>query len=133
MMQRSVHTRSLYWLGERDRDGVYLDGGRTYRLTVPLPVPGRLFWSLTVYDAEKRSEIQTDRNRAALRSLFELADAAGDPSVDLYFGPDPADHPDDRSVETIPGRGWFGYFRIYGPEEAAFDGSWRLPDFEPLG
>ena len=33
-------------------------------------------------------------------------------------------------IETIPGKGWFVYFRIYGPEPAAFDGSWRPGDFE---
>ena len=29
--------------------------------------------------------------------------------------------------------GWFVYFRIYGPEAPAFDGSWQLPDFEAVG
>jgi hypothetical protein len=27
--------------------------------------------------------------------------------------------------------GWFTYFRIYGPEADAFDGTWQLPDFQP--
>ena len=31
---------------------------------------------------------------------------------------------------TIPGKGWFVYFRIYGPETPAFDGSWKPRDFE---
>jgi hypothetical protein len=35
-----------------------------------------------------------------------------------------------RWIKTIPGRGWFVYVRIYGPEQPAFEGSWRLPDFE---
>ena len=25
---------------------------------------------------------------------------------------------------------WFPWFRVYGPEEAIFDKSWRLPDIE---
>ncbi len=29
-------------------------------------------------------------------------------------------------------RYWFVYFRIYGPDDPAFDKTWRLPDFEPL-
>ena len=33
-----------------------------------------LFWSVTVYDPDTRSEIQTDQGQAALRSLFELKD-----------------------------------------------------------
>jgi hypothetical protein len=34
-------------------------------------VPAKLFWSITIYDAETRSEIATDQNKAALRSLYD--------------------------------------------------------------
>jgi len=30
------------------------------------------------------------------------------------------------------GKGWFVYFRIYGPEGPAFDGSWKPGEFERL-
>jgi hypothetical protein len=129
MFRRDASAGSLYWLGVRDRNGEYLDGGRSYRLSVPLPVPGKLFWSVTVYDADTRSQIQTGQGRAALRSLFELADLSGD-RVDLHFGPKPPQGKEGHWVRTIPEKGWFAYFRIYGPEQAAFDGSWRPGDFE---
>jgi hypothetical protein len=29
----------------------------------------------------------------------------------------------------VPGKEWFVYFRIYGPQEAAFNGDWRPGDF----
>ena len=96
---------------------------------MPLPVPGRLFWSVTVYDADTRSQIQTDQNKAALRSLFELKDLKGS-SVDLQFGPSPPKENEGRWIRTIPEKGWFAYFRIYGPQKAAFDESWRPGDFE---
>jgi len=32
--------------------------------------------------------------------------------------------PADRWIQTVPGRGWFCYFRIYGPE---------APDDHPRG
>jgi hypothetical protein len=106
-----------------------LDGGRAYKLTVPLPVPGKLFWSLTVYDTDTRSQVQTDQGKAALRSLFELKDKAG-ASLDLYFGPKiPANH-EGEWIKTIPGKGWFVYFRVYGLQQAAFDGTWRPGDLE---
>ncbi len=35
---------------------------------------------------------------------------------DLYFGPAAAKDKADRWVKTIPDKGWFVYFRIYGPE-----------------
>ncbi|MES2792863.1 MAG: DUF1254 domain-containing protein [Planctomycetota bacterium] len=130
MFRRTKGAGSLYWLGHRDAAGAYVDGGKTYKLTVPLPVPAGLFWSVTVYDAATRSEIKTEQDQAALRSLFELKDLGDAKSVDLYFGPKaPAGH-QDRWIQTQPGKGWFTYFRIYGPGQAAFDGTWKPHDFE---
>ncbi|MGE2715113.1 DUF1254 domain-containing protein [Mycolicibacterium litorale] len=127
MFRRDTRAGSLYWLGLRDQSGAALEGGNHYTLTVPLPVPGKLFWSVTVYDSETRSQIQTDQNAAALRSLFELQNLSGH-TADLHFGPTP---PDDHApwVQTLPGRTWFVYFRIYGPQQEAFNGDWRPGDF----
>ena len=135
MFRRDSGAGSLYWLGVRDADGRHLDGGRAYRLRVPLPVPHSLFWSVTAYDAETRSEVAAEQNEAALRSLLdELEPDGADQVVDLYFGPDPPEDEQARSrwVQTVPGRGWFAYFRIYGPEQGAFDGSWRPGDFAEM-
>ena len=130
MFRRAPGAGSLYWLADRDDRGLFLDGGKTYRLVVPQPVPAKLFWSVTVYDAQTRSEIKTDQDKAALRSLFELkGDPKGAP-LTLTFGPKAPESQDDRWIKTIPGRGWFAYFRIYGPETAAFDKSWKPGDFE---
>ena len=134
MFRRTVGEGSLYWLACRDAVGAYLDGGRTYRLTVPLPVPASLFWSVTCYDAQTRSEISAEQDKAALRSLFEDIAPGDAGSVDLYFGPvRPDEAGDDRWIQTVPGRGWFCYFRIYGPQAPAFDGSWRPGDFIAQG
>jgi hypothetical protein len=132
MFKRDPTAGSLYWLGLRDASGATLDGGKTYKLTVAQPVPDRLFWSVTVYDTDSRSQINTDQGKAALRSLFELKDVSKFQPTELYFGPTaPAGH-EGQWIKTIPGKGWFVYFRVYGPEEAAFDGSWKLGDFEEV-
>lgn len=130
MFRRVAGGGSVYWFGARDSSGDYLDGGKEYTLEVPLPVPGKLFWSVTVYDARTRSQIQTEQGEAALRSLFELDDYLDGESVTLHFGPAAPANDDGTWIQTIPGVGWFVYFRIYGPTEAAFDGSWRPGDFE---
>ena len=92
--------------------------------------PGKLFWSVAVYDARTRSQIQADQAKALLSSLFDFGDAATASSVDLFFGPGaPAGH-ENRWIQTLPGVGWFVYFRIYGPEQAAFDKTWKPGDFE---
>jgi len=132
MFRRSAGAGSLYWMAERDSKGAWLDGGKTYKLTVPQPVPARLFWSVTAYDAATRSQVQTDQNKAALRSLFELKNAPSSEPVELFFGPTaPAGH-EDRWIKTAPGKGWFAYMRLYGPEQAAFDRSWTPGDFEEV-
>jgi hypothetical protein len=133
MFRREVGQGSLYWLACRDQAGQYLDGGRSYRLTVPLPVPATLFWSVTLYDAQTRSEVDTDQAQAALRSLFENLGGDGTGSVDLYFGPTRPPGSDGRWIQTVPGRGWFCYFRTYGPSAPAFDGSWRPGDITAVG
>lgn len=51
-------------------------------------------------------------------------------SVELYFGPSAPDGREDRWIQTLPGRGWFVYLRLYGPEAPAFDGTWQAGDFE---
>jgi hypothetical protein len=82
MFRRQAGSGSLYWLGLRDRGGKFLDGDHTYRLTIPLPVPAVVL----VGDCLRCRDAQPDSDgsgQAALRSLFELKDAAGS-SVDLY-------------------------------------------------
>lgn len=128
MFRRDTHAGSLYWLGLLDKSGAYLSGSKTYKLSVPLPVPGKLFWSVTVYDIDTRSQILTKQKKAALRSLFELKDITGK-SADLYFGPTAPKGKEKQWIQTIPGKGWFVYFRIYGPEAPAFDGTWKPGDF----
>ena len=132
MFRREAGGGSLYWLGLRDNNGAYLDGGASYRLRVPLPVPAGLFWSITAYDPLTRSELQTAQGHAALRSMFELADGLDAPTIDLFFGPEAPEGHEAHWLQTVPGRGWFVYFRIYGPGAAAFDGSWKLGDFENI-
>jgi len=132
MFRRTAGAGSLYWMSTRDNSGAFLDGGKNYKLTLPQPVPGKLFWSVTVYDNQTRSQVQTDQDKGALRSMFELKDIKGSAPADLFFGPDAPKSNEAHWIKTQPGRGWFAYIRIYGPEEAAFDKSWKPGDFEEV-
>ena len=129
MFRRTAGAGSLYWMSTRDSSGSFLDGGKNYKLTMPGPVPGKLFWSVTVYDTATRSQVQTDQDKAALRSMFELKDVKGAAPAELYFGPEAPAGNEAHWIKTEPGKGWFAYIRIYGPEEAAFDKSWKPGDF----
>ena len=127
---RKLGVGSIYFGGFRDKAGAYLDGAKSYKLNVPGPVPGKLFWSGTVYDVDTRSEIDSGQGRAAVRSVYEKPQPNADGSYDLYFGPKAPAGKESQWVQTIPGKGFFVYFRIYGPEQAAFDGTWKLNDIE---
>ncbi len=133
MFRRQAGSGSVYWLGLRDKNGVYVDGAKTYKLTIPQPVPAQLFWSVTVYDSDTRSQINSGQGYAALRSMFELKDlAGGNAPIELYFGPKAPAGKEKQWIQTIPGKGWFVYFRVYGPQAPAFDGTWKPGDFEDV-
>ena len=72
----------------------------------------------------------TDEGTPELLSINGLA-GNDDGSVDLYFGPQRP--PQAKNwIKTLPGHGWFPYFRMYAPTEAYFDKRWVLNDIEPV-
>jgi hypothetical protein len=48
----------FYLISIRDKDGNALDGGKTYRLTVPPDPPIEQYWSITAYDRETHALIR---------------------------------------------------------------------------
>jgi hypothetical protein len=117
----------------KDKDGERLVGGKSYRLHVPANAPAEAFWSLTLYDAGTRSMIQNPSNDSARSSLDKLK-TNPDGSIDLYFGPagsTPAGL-EANWIETLPGQGFYPMMRFYSPKAGLFDGTWKLPDIEPI-
>lgn len=122
---------NIFLLAFKDAGENYLDGAKSYQLTVPGPVPHGLFWSVTVYDADTRVLIETPQNRAAVRWHRDNPVENADGSYDIYFGPEkPKDAPESNWVQTIPGRGWFTAMRLYNPSDELFDRRWILNDIE---
>lgn len=119
---------SQYAATNFDSKGMTLDGGKTYRLRVPVNVPAKDFWSIVVYDPQTRSMLQTDQQFPSFSSQTKPVPNA-DGSIDVYFGPE---RPENAAnwVQTIPGKCWFTIFRLYGPLESWFDHSWKLNDIE---
>ena len=122
---------SAYLGAYKDKAGEWLDGGCTYRLRVPPNPPIKLFWSVTVYDADTRALILNEQKIADRSSRMDLR-KNGNGSVDIYCGPKAPPGFEKNWIPTVPGRNWFAYFRFYRPTEPYFDRSWPLPDFEPL-
>jgi hypothetical protein len=114
---------------QKDKDGHWLQGGNSYTLRVPPNPPVKQFWAMTLYDVETRCFIDTPHELAGLDSRKKLV-ANADGSVDLHFGPAAPAGRESNWLPTLPGRGWFAYFRFYAPTEPYFDRSWSLPDVE---
>jgi hypothetical protein len=120
---------TVYLTACKDAEGNLLDGGTSYRLHVPAPVPARQFWACTVYAAEDAAFMR-DAPRVELSSYDKNLVTNLDGSVDVYFGPEsPVGH-ETNWIYTAPDASWFTMFRFYGPEPAVFDRSWQLPDLE---
>jgi hypothetical protein len=120
-----------YPSGVMDGNGDYLLGENTYKLHLPSPIPAKLYWSITLYDTKSRSIMQNG-DPAARISTFTNPVANPDGSYDLYFGPEALPGKEKNFVKTVPGKGWFFLFRLYGPEEAYFDGKWKPDDIDKV-
>lgn len=120
-------TGSWYASTFHDGSGVYLNGAKTYKLSVAANPPAKQFWSATVYDNRTRSMIDTDQQKAGLSTYSDLKKNP-DGSIDLFFGPAAPTGMERNWIKTIPDQGFFVMFRLYGPLEPVFDGSWKLND-----
>ena len=129
MLTRTPGVGQRYIAAYKDAAGEWLTGEHTYRLHVPAKPPATQFWSVTVYDEATRQMVVTDQGRPDISSRKEDIVTNDDGSVDVYFGPTAPKAHEANWIQTVPGSGWFVYFRFYGPTEAFFDKSWGLPDF----
>ena len=128
MQGRTLGFGQVYLETAKDQTGAWLDGAKSYRLRVPPDAPVKQFWSFTLYENTTRAPLQTPQGAADISSRKPGLVRNSDGSVDLYFGPSRPAGANDNFVQTVPGRGWFTYFRLYGPTEAYFNKTWALPD-----
>jgi hypothetical protein len=131
MAMQVVGIGSQYGVTTVDADGNYLDGSRTYSLTLPAGIPAKDFWSFVNYDPQTRSILQTPTTaQPSVSSQSGEVQANDDGSVTVWFGPEPPPGKASNWVPTVPGKGWFTVLRLYGPLESWFDKSWRPGEIE---
>ena len=132
MCMRLTGIGSQYIYAMRDSQGEYLDGARSYRLTLPPGIPESRFWSIMLYDRQTRSMLQTDQPHPSLGSQSGTVEQNADGSTDLYLGPQPPAGHEHNWIQTIPGKGWWTILRLYSPLQTFFDKSWRPSEIEPI-
>jgi hypothetical protein len=129
MVMRLTNVGSQYLGTFYDSDTKPLDGAKTYRLDLPKDIPAAKFWSVTLYDNQTRSMLQTGQPypRAGSQAYpTSAAVANADGSTSIYFSPEkPKDVADGNWIQTVSGKGWFPLLRLYSPLQPFFDKTWR--------
>lgn len=126
-----IDVGSKYAYATLDKAGNPLDGAKNYRVNVPKNVPAKNFWSFVVYDPQTRSELQTSQPYPSKNDKRDKMIVNADGSVDLYIGPKAPPGKEANWIATVPGKGWFALFRVYGPTEAWYDEKlWRVGEIE---
>ncbi len=128
MTQAPYGKGSVYAVAYMDSKGEALDGTKAYKVHVPPNVPGKSFWSFTLYDNQTRSELQTDHQFPGIDSNKKGLKKNKDGSYDIYFGPKASKGQEGNWIQTAPGKGWNMLWRIYGPTKPWYDKSWRIGD-----
>jgi hypothetical protein len=126
---KHLGTGQFYLMTLKDGKGNKLDGGTTYRLRVPASAPVRQYWSATAYDGKTHALMRNTPRSSRASTSANLA-TNPDGSVDVFFGPTAPDGSSSNWVPTKACNTFEVIFRFYGPEQALFDKTWKLPDIE---
>ncbi len=130
MATPKVGTGSAYAATPHDAKGQYLDGGKTYKVKLPAPIPVNNFWSFMVYSGQHRSMLETDQKSAGLDSNSPTIKPNDDDSYTVWFGPKAPEGHEGNWIQTIPGKSYLVILRLYGPLEPWFDKTWKPGDLE---
>lgn len=110
------------------------DGSKQTILYFPpgqLP-PAKFFWSLTLYTLPDRLLYANPLNRYSIGDRTKGLVYGKDKSLTIYLGhASPGESKEANWLPTPEGK-YSLVGRVYGPERAAIDGTWRLPDPKPI-
>lgn len=132
MMSVTPGRGAKYCNAYKDAAGDYLQGEHTYRIDLPADAPAALLWSLTVYDAETASGVDAEGQTYPSLNSFDPIAANDDGTFTIFVGPERPEGADNW-LKTVPGRGWFGLLRWYGPKQEFFDRTYIPGDFVRIG
>ncbi len=130
MVSQIAGRGAAYEIAFNDANGDPLSGDVSYKLTLPPHIPAKLFWSLTLYEAENASGLATEARRFPSLGSRDKPVQNADGTTDLYVGPKAPAGKAANWLPTAPGRDFFAILRLYGPGESAIDYSWKPGDFE---
>ncbi|WP_138473132.1 DUF1214 domain-containing protein, partial [Poseidonocella sp. HB161398] len=128
MVMRTTGAGSKYPYAIRYAEGAFLDGGNTYRLTLPPDIPAALFCAVTAYNVTDGTMPETAQLLPSTNGYYDIPQN-GDGSIDIWFGPEkPEGVADAAFIQTVPRRNFVACLRLYGAEDAFYDQTWKPDD-----
>jgi hypothetical protein len=112
-----------------DADGKALDGSSgKYTITFPKgqTPPVGAFWSITMYDAQKRLMVENSLNRYKIGSADNLK-AASDGSTTLYIQADSPGKDKESNWLPAPKERFYMLMRMYLPDIEVLNGQYEIP------
>ena len=123
---------TIYFTAANDATGKAFEAGKTYKITMPKDVPVKQFWSVIVYDRATFAFIYNPLERAGLSSFDrEKMKLNADGSATIYIAPKAPDGLESNWVPT-QGKQPLVIIRAYSPEDAIYNKTFKLPDFEAV-
>lgn len=119
----------FYLMNVKDKDGDFLDGSKSYKMTVPANAPVKQYWSMTVYNRDTHTFIENAK-WVGRSSQTPGLKTNSDGSVTIYFGPKAPAEGESNWVPTDPNGDFEILARFYGPTKNLYDQSWKLSDIE---
>ncbi|MEX1042292.1 MAG: DUF1254 domain-containing protein [Pirellulaceae bacterium] len=131
MITSVVGLGAKYTGAYKDSEGRHLSGEHSYKIDLPPNAPAKLFWSLTIYDAESAAGVDAEgQEYPSLNSMNDLK-YNEDGSITFHIAPEQPEG-SKNWIKTTPDRGWFALLRWYGPDQAFFDRQYKPGDFVRL-
>jgi hypothetical protein len=116
-----------------DANGQKLDGGNRYTLRFAagqLP-PAHAFWSLTMYEMPSSLLVANPLNRYLINSpMLPNLKRDADGGLTLYIQHDSPGEDKVSNWLPAPSGPFVMFMRLYWPEEAALDGTWKQPPLQ---
>ncbi len=129
---------AYYPLARVDADGEALHGDHRYRLTFDTEPPNRAFWSVTLYDTSYDGTagylVDNPIDRYLINSTTDGLSVSDDGSLTMIIQHNkPEAAVDIANWLPAPDGPFYLIMRIYMPETAALDGSWKPPPATKAG
>ena len=115
-----------------DVNGAPLQASKVYRIDVPAKMPVKNYWSLTIYDRETFEFIRSNSGNTTVSSKdLSTMKKNLDGSVTFFIGPIVPKNLTSNWLTTM-GKRPLPTFRFYGPTEALYKRTFKMPDLVPV-